>query len=419
VFETGNVGSASTVTTERMRILSSGSVGIGTNAPGNMLDVQGGNIDASGYIQAGGTGGGSLIFSGAAQNGGAAAGGASFYGRPRIGDWGNWLTLGEPNGTNGGQIMQITGGGVYTGTSTAIASAPSLRNCLDNGSGRVGIGTTSPSAMLHVTGTQVSGSGSNNRFIKYDQGNNVNVGGTFGGVIAYFNGDVLGTAAFISSANFAFSDRRIKNVVGISDGSTDLAKLGEIEVTDYKYIDTVTNGSKITKKVIAQQVQSVYPQAVSTMTNFIPDIYEIACPLAYDKKNHELKIQMTSAHKLKAGDKLKMYDEQNEEIITDVASVSSPNTFTIKSDADHNELFIYGKRIDDFLTVDYDAISMLNVSATQELYKIIKEQQETIRAQQEQIGSMKVENSSVKSDVDKLKASVESLQQIVGAKAQK
>lgn len=36
-------------------------------------------------------------------------------------------------------------------------------------------------------------------------------------------------------------------------------------------------------------------------------------------------------------------------------------------------VFVYGKQVDDFHTVDYEAIAMLNVSATQELLKRIKQ----------------------------------------------
>ncbi len=130
-----------------------GNVGIGTTAPGNVLDVQGGNIDASGYLMAGGTNGGAVMFSGQTPVNGNGPGGISFYGRPRIGDWDQWLTLGEPNGTNGGMILQIQGSAIYTGISSGITVAPTLHNTLDNGSGDVGIGTTSPGYPLQVNGS--------------------------------------------------------------------------------------------------------------------------------------------------------------------------------------------------------------------------------------------------------------------------
>ena len=51
----------------------------------------------------------------------------------------------------------------------------------------------------------------------------------------------------------------------------------QIEVTDYQLLDTIGKGSHIIKKVIAQQVAKVYPQAVSNnLTEVTPDIYQKA-----------------------------------------------------------------------------------------------------------------------------------------------
>lgn len=155
-INTAPAGTAGTTATlsSRLAITNAGLVGIGTTSPGNGLDVQNGNIDASGYIQAGGTGGGAVLFAGTtAQNGGGSGGGASFWGRPRIGDWGQWLTIGEPNGTNGGGIMQITGsGGVYTGTSTGLTVAPTIRNTLDDGAGNIKTNGNTPIQFVQITG---------------------------------------------------------------------------------------------------------------------------------------------------------------------------------------------------------------------------------------------------------------------------
>jgi len=38
----------------------------------------------------------------------------------------------------------------------------------------------------------------------------------------------------------------------------------------------ITNGNRPNKKVIAQQVETVYPQAVSKTTDVVPDIYQKA-----------------------------------------------------------------------------------------------------------------------------------------------
>jgi septal ring factor EnvC (AmiA/AmiB activator) len=63
-----------------------------------------------------------------------------------------------------------------------------------------------------------------------------------------------------------------------------------------------------------------------------------------------------------------------------------------------DSLFVYGTEIHDFLSVDYDAISMLNVSATQELAKQLKEAQSKLQ-------QMETENAQVKSENAQLKSS--------------
>lgn len=81
-----------------------------------------------------------LMFTGgSAVNGNGGDAGISIQGRPRIGDWGQWLTIGEPNGTYNGNIIQITSSGIFTGHSSGITTSPSIRNTLDDGSGNMSI----------------------------------------------------------------------------------------------------------------------------------------------------------------------------------------------------------------------------------------------------------------------------------------
>ena len=88
----------------------------------------------------------------------------------------------------------------------------------------------------------------------------------------------LYASGMISGQEFhAHSDTRIKRIKGISDSQTDLENLLKIEVTDYSMRDTLAKGNQSIKKVIAQQVAEVYPQAVnSNLTEVVPDIYQRA-----------------------------------------------------------------------------------------------------------------------------------------------
>ena len=64
-----------------------------------------------------------------------------------------------------------------------------------------------------------------------------------------------------------------------------------------------------------------------------------------------------------------MYEDSSKEIVKILARHESKIVTDSKR---KGKVFVYGNEIDDYKSVDYDAISMLNVSATQELYKIIK-----------------------------------------------
>ena len=388
-----------------------GYMGIGTTSPGNLLDVQGGNIDASGYIQAGGTGGGAILFSGTtAQNGGAAGGGCSYYGRPRIGDWGNWLTIGEPNGTNGGMIMQIQGGAIYTGTSTGITASPTLRNCLDNGSGWVGIGTTSPGAALDVETANYSFNEGSYKYLAS--------GGTGGSSCSSCNVSIY-TPNRMEAAEFdANSDRRIKKDITPLSATTSLEEADRLKVVTFRYIDPLSKGNKNKTGFIAQEVETVLPNAVNQDQGFIPNVFEMAARSEIIDK--ALVVTTTKVHDFAAGDQVRIYDKDNKANDVIVSKVISVNEFTVAGwTGGSDSLFIYGKKVYDYRNVDYDQITAVAIGAIQELNKKVNEEQIKNRSLEQKISKLEKQNTDSKSDIDKLKASVEALQQMVETRAQK
>ncbi|MEL6142585.1 MAG: hypothetical protein AAFU67_13310, partial [Bacteroidota bacterium] len=56
----------------------------------------------------------------------------------------------------------------------------------------------------------------------------------------------------------------------------------------------------------------------------------------------------------------------------------------------------YGREVDDFHTVDYEAIAMLNVSATQEQEREIQSQKAQIEALQKQVLAYEAETNSLR-----------------------
>ena len=184
------------------------------------------------------------------------------------------------------------------------------------------------------------------------------------------------------------SDERIKDIIGRSNSEEDLSTLFSVEVTDYKMKDKVKYGEKTSKKVIAQQLKTVYPKAVSLCTKFVPNIYKLS-----EIKEGYIALKTD----LKKGDKIKLFFDESDKVIGETVEVFSfdKNGFTIDNKKE-GKVFVYGKEVDDFHIVDYDAVAMLNVSATQELYKLILKQQKIIEQQKTEIKAQPFQMEEVK-----------------------
>lgn len=160
----------------------------------------------------------------------------------------------------------------------------------------------------------------------------------------------------------AVSDARIKKILGISNAARDLDILSKIEIMDYKMIDSVQKGNQHYKKVIAQQVAQVYPLAVNTkLTEVIPNVYQLST-----LKNGWISVPTKD---LAIGDKIKLVFS-NETMLTDILAISKEGIRV--NCTKEGSVFVYGKEVHDFHSVDYEAIAMLNVSATQALLKRIE-----------------------------------------------
>ena len=175
----------------------------------------------------------------------------------------------------------------------------------------------------------------------------------------------------------ASSDARIKDIQGESDSEADLKALLGIKITDYQYKDKIGQGSAKQKKVVAQELESVFPQAVSRHTNVIPDIYANAT-IGSDGW-----VALTTD--LKVGDRVRLIATEKDAVF-EVLEVENDSFRVEFIPKEEGELFVYGREVKDFRTVDYDAIAMLNVSATQQIKKDADAE----------IGALRIENQSLR-----------------------
>ena len=325
------------------------------------------------------------------------------------------------------------------GSSFGNMSSP-VMTLLPNGYVGIGTNTSTPQAPLDIeinTGTNTITSSANRAYIQPGSTGVSHDNGTTSGYMSiYANGYISS-----NSGVMAISDARMKNIIGPTNSTEDLESLTKIQVTDYTMKDKlITDGEKI-KKVIAQQVAEVYPAAVKVGSRplYIPNLYKEVQSYCLEDGVFDLSMAAPVAitNDVKVGARCKLYSYKKEgglqqEVKGTILDINE-NKLSVRADdrslnADSLEdrLFVYGTEIYDLLQVDYDAISMLNVSATQELAKLLKEEQaknktleEKNKMLEQQISDIHAENKATKSDMDKMKASIETLQQILGAKAQK
>jgi hypothetical protein len=166
------------------------------------------------------------------------------------------------------------------------------------------------------------------------------------------------------------SDERIKkNIRDINDDIA-LRNFLAIQPKYYNYIDITRQGDKDVIGFIAQQVEEVEPLAVSIQKSFIPNIFksvDIIDDIFYLENNN-----------LNVNDEIEIWDLEGNKKPYTIINVNG-NEITINKKIKGEKCLIYGVMINDFKTLNKDYIFTLNVSATQELYKLIQDLQERIR----------------------------------------
>lgn len=327
--------------TETMRIKGNGNVGIGTSVPTMKLAIADGAVaEAPRY--------GSLQIT--RELNGHTAAHMAFV---RAGNHVVGMGYGQGNNTFG------IGGG------TTGAFQPNLLAFEADGTTR--IGTSSVLAKLNV-GSKTATWASFGR-LTTNGASNDNTTYTNQALSIHASGSIFCYQVDITS------DRRIKTAFHPSDPAQDLASLMKLKVTDYRFKDAATHGSGPQKKVIAQQVKEVFPQAVTSGTGVVPDIYQNA-----EAKDGWLML----ATDLKVGERVRLVAE-HATTVEEVAEVRGDAFRTVTPTAD-GRVFVYGREVPDLHGVDYDAIAMLNVSATQQ---IKREKDAEIRALREENSALR------------------------------
>ncbi len=236
--------------------------------------------------------------------------------------------------------------------------------------GRLGIGTNASRGRLEVSGA-ITTAMSAHRYISLGLDGTDNPANYSRDISIYATDGVMGHTFR------AFSDRRIKKDIHVTDNAADLKTLLALQISDYRYVDEISKGTRPQKKLIAQQVETVYPLAVDRSTDVVPDLY---------RKAEVTDGWVMLATDLKPGDRVRLIGHSGESM-QKVAEVRDGAFRPADRPAD-STVFVYGREVDDFRSVDYEAVSMLNVSATQELARQMKAKDEKIAALEDRLATL-------------------------------
>jgi UDP-3-O-[3-hydroxymyristoyl] glucosamine N-acyltransferase len=257
------------------------------------------------------------------------------------------------------------------------------------GNDGVGIGTETPECPLHVqTTTNIS-------FTSFITNSAFGFNGQFtpatnpDTVAIKANGVIWTTRHFIAQ-----SDKRIKKNIKPVVDSLDI--VNKLNVVSFDYIDVMK--APVKHGLIAQELQKVYPEAVSIARDYIPSVYSLGTYAKADKTDN-VTITSSIPHVFVVKDKIKLYinqdgkvDTRDFEYNTEILEVLSETEFIVKPWENFvlgQDLFIYGKEVNDFLGVDKPLIGLIAAGACKILSEKVTALQATVDVQTAEIASLK------------------------------
>ena len=273
-------------------------------------------------------------------------------------------------GNNGwGNITSNKNLSLKAGDTTGNGNAQSAQLLLHT-NGNVGIGISEPKYPLDID-LGSSGIPSGDGYIYYYEG-------TFGKKDQEDNNKKIAVRCseryYLGAGYVAYSDSRIKENIQDVPDDLSLQTLRAISCNYYEYKDKKSRGIEKTIGFIAQQVKEKMPMAVTLQRDWIPnEMRIIENPTWEELPDNKFKLTIPDLEDVSGNTKYKFYVSNdvsgNDEIMKESKTLEN-DTKSFVFNRSWNNVFLYGKEVNDFHTLDKQKLFTLNFSATQEIDKI-------------------------------------------------
>jgi predicted DNA-binding antitoxin AbrB/MazE fold protein len=220
-------------------------------------------------------------------------------------------------------------------------------------SGKIGIGTASPDAPLHVNGSVSINAGAT--YFNGSTSNQLHTATTNFNMSIHASNDIVANGSFVAT-----SDKRVKENITELSNSIDL--LGRLRPVSYNKIDKVQYGDRLNYGFIAQEVEEVLPEAINTGKGEVPVLKPFENVTFEEGDDYTILV--------KNGDDIKEMKYKKGDERPD------------------GEIIVKSKTVNDFKSITYDMIFTVAVDAIQE--------------QQQEIENLKAEMKELKSLLNQL-----------------
>ena len=257
---------------------------------------------------------------------------------------------------------------------------------ISGANGRLTIGGTDGSYPLTVFGSSNTGSiagyaGWSGNYVWQNQTTSYDVS-------IYGQNFIMAGQGFVS-----VSDQRIKkDIIDIEDGES-LSILRQLQPKRYRYIDEYKRGTDYVYGFIAQQVREVLPSASGLVKDVIPSIITSAT-VSYDSANDITTVSLldNKQHNLTSeniNSRVRFFNENDMNTDLELQEIVSGNIFKVKGELKGTNTFVYGLEVEDFHTLNKDAIFTVALAALQQVDRELQKTKQTMNDLVQKIDSEK------------------------------